>query len=426
MTETLYRSENLLVRTVPAGDESIWAVTFDHYRNEGGLDREGFGEEFLRERGISAIHFLCRGNDWYQYDDLLTACAAARTRLCGVRRVATYGSSMGAYAAIRMADALGATAVLALAPQYSIDPAKVPWERRWLQDGADIAWRKEIDGPIRFAAIPYVVFDPISDDLRHVEQIERDIAIHRIAIPFGRHPVTTYLSDTGLLAPLTLSVLTGEGDPIGLMRAGRARRKTSAFYLAELARAQPASRLKTAAALARRSVEIAESPLALLSLAQINTRSGLHEEAYAVFERIMEITGRDASYIYPYAEARHAGGDLAGALALAAEIIEALPGRAHLFNWQAGFLLESGNQEGAIASLCKAVALDPRQDYIERLKAALAFGSEPVAPSPPPPRLSAAAWFWRRFLRRARRQGRSSLRTLSIATATAPWRRVKG
>jgi tetratricopeptide (TPR) repeat protein len=426
MTETLYRSENLLVRTVPAGDESIWAVTFDHYRNEGGLDREGFGEEFLRERGISAIHFLCRGNDWYQYDDLLTACAAARTRLCGVRRVATYGSSMGAYAAIRMADALGATAVLALAPQYSIDPAKVPWERRWLQDGADIAWRKEIDGPIRCAAIPYVVFDPISDDLRHVEQIERDIAIHRIAIPFGRHPVTTYLSDTGLLAPLTLSVLTGEGDPIGLMRAGRARRKTSAFYLAELARAQPASRLKTAAALARRSVEIAESPLALLSLAQINTRSGLHEEAYAVFERIMEITGRDASYIYPYAEARHAGGDLAGALALAAEIIEALPGRAHLFNWQAGFLLESGNQEGAIASLCKAVALDPRQDYIERLKAALAFGSEPVAPSPPPPRLSAAAWFWRRFLRRARRQGRSSLRTLSIATATAPWRRVKG
>lgn len=403
MVATLYCSDNLRVRTVPAGGSSVWAVTFDHYRNEGGLDRQGFGEDFLRQHGISAVHFLCRGNDWYQYDDLPLACAAVRAHLRGAERIATYGSSMGAYAAIRMADALGADAVLALAPQYSIDPAKVPWERRWLQDGANIQWIDAIDGPIRCAATPYVAFDPISDDLYHVEQIERDIAIHRIAIPFGRHPVTTYLSDTGLLAPLTLSVLTGEGDPIGLMRAGRPRRKTSAFYLAELARAQPATRLSTAARLAQRAVDIAESPLALLSLAQIQSKSGLHDDAYAVFERIMQITDRDASYIYPYAEARHVGGDLAGAIALAAEMIEAMPGRAHLLNWQAGFLLESGDQEAAIVSLCSAIALDPRSDYIGRLKEAVLSGLPPLASPPRPPRVAGFAWLWRRCARLIRR-----------------------
>lgn len=390
--EILHRSDNLLVRTVPAGDGSVWAVTFDHYRNEGGLEREGFGEEFLQQHGISAVHFLCRGNDWYQYDDLTAACAAVRRYLQGARRIATYGSSMGAYAALRMADALGATAVLALTPQYSIDPAKVPWERRWLQDGADIDWREEIDGPIRCTAIPYVVFDPVSDDVHHVERIEQDIAIQRIAIPFGRHPITTYLSDTGLLAPLALSVVNGEGDPVSLMWAGRARRKTSSFYLAELARAQPDSRLRTAAALAKRSVEIAESPLALLSLAQINSKSGCHGQAYDVFDQIMELTGREASYIYPYAEARYAGGDLSGALALAAEIIGLLPGRAHLFNWQAGFLLEVGDRGAAIASLETAVELDPRPEYIERLREMIA--SEPDPP-PPSPRRTLTR-FWRR------------------------------
>ena len=384
--DIIHHTENMLVRTVRAGDSSIWAITFDHYRNEGGFDRQGFGEDFLQQCGISAVHFLCRGNDWFQYEDLLQACATVRQYVAGADRVTAYGSSMGAYAALRMADAVGAKAVLALAPQYSIDPKKVPWEQRWLQDGARIQWREEIDGPIRCRSVPYIVYDPRSDDLGHVELIEQDIPIHKIAIPFGRHPITTYLADTNLLRPLTLSVMRDDGDPNALMHAGRIRRKTSSFYLGELARAQPASRLKTAMTLAKRSVAIAESPLALLSLAQIKSRIGLHGEAYSVFDRIMELTNREASYVYPYAEARYAGGDLAGALALAAEVIKLLPDRAHLLNWQAGFLLELGQKEAAIASLRKAIALDPQLVYIERLKAF-------TAPSPkPPPAPFKSAW----------------------------------
>jgi tetratricopeptide (TPR) repeat protein len=372
----LYASENLLVRAVPTPDEGRWVVTFDHYRNDGGLERSGFGEDFLQTSGISAIHFLCRGNDWYQYEDIQAACAAARRRISAASWVVTYGSSMGAYAALRFADAVGAHAVLALAPQYSVDPSKVPWELRWLQHGATIRWRPEVDGLIRCMAKTYVVFDPTGDDLRHVLRIEEDVVVHRIAIPHGGHPVTTYLADTNLIQPLLLSVLAGE-DAIEFMRSARNARKKSSFYLAELARAQPQQRPRAAMVLARKAVGIAETPLALLSLADAYVRMGWHHEAFSIFERIVEQTGRDASYIYPYAEACLAAGDLRAALALAEEMVATCPGIAHLLNWLGQMLWDAGRREEAISKLRQATEIDPQPDYMRRLEAFIALSSPP-------------------------------------------------
>ena len=73
---------------------------------------------------------------------------AARAAVPEGARVMTYGSSMGGYAALRFARALRADAILALSPQYSIDPAVVPWEDRWRQDGARIAWLPALAGPL--------------------------------------------------------------------------------------------------------------------------------------------------------------------------------------------------------------------------------------------------------------------------------------
>lgn len=382
----LYRSGNLSVRAAPAADRVTWVVTFDHYHNDSDLDRPGFGEEFLASYGISAIHFVCKGNDWFQYDDMMQACRTARAALFEARRILAYGSSMGAYAAIRFADLIGAHAVLALAPQYSIDPAKVPWETRWLQDGTRIRWREALDGSIRCKPVPFLIYDPMGNDLRHADRIAQDIAILRIPLPLSGHPVTTYLSDTGLLHPLLLAAIDPDGDPVGTIRAGLKRRKTSSFYLAELARAQPAWRLRTGMALAQRAVALQEAPLSLLALAQLNSRTGQHPEAAWAFERIMALTDRDPSYIYPYAEARYAAGDLTGALALAEETIAGYPDRSHLLNWQAGFLWETGARAEAIAALERAVALDPNPAYAERLAEFRRMWAAENVPSPTPKR----------------------------------------
>ncbi len=382
----LYRSGNLSVRTAPAADRATWVVTFDHYHNESDLDRPGFGADFFATQGISAIHFVCKGNDWFQYDDMMQACRAARAALFEASRILAYGSSMGAYAAIRFADLVGAHAVLALAPQYSIDPAKVPWETRWLQDGARIRWREALDGPIRCKPVPCLVYDPMGEDLRHADRIAQDIAVQRIPVPLSGHPVTTYLCDTGLLQPLLLAAIDPEGDPAAHIRAGLKRRKTSSFYLGELARAQPAWRLRTGMALAQRAVALQEQPLALLALAQLNSRAGLHPEAAWAFERIMTLTGRDPSYVYTYAEARYAAGDLAGALTLAEEVIAGFPGRSHLLNWQAGYLWEAGARAAAVAALERATELDTNPSYAERLAEFRRMLAKGDAPRPAPKR----------------------------------------
>ena len=115
---------------------------------------------------------------------------------------------MGGYAAIRFADAAGANVVLALSPQYSIDPQKMPSETRWLQDSQRIAWRPEIDGRIICGVRPVVVFDPLEDG-DQVAKIQDDIDIWPIRLPYVSHPASTYLAETGLLKVLVLQTRRG-------------------------------------------------------------------------------------------------------------------------------------------------------------------------------------------------------------------------
>ena len=67
MTEILYRSDRLEVRRVAAGDGRRQVVTFDSYHEPLGMDRPGFGEAFFQNEGITAIHVMSHGNDWFQY-----------------------------------------------------------------------------------------------------------------------------------------------------------------------------------------------------------------------------------------------------------------------------------------------------------------------------------------------------------------------
>src|SRR5690606_30202022 len=143
----------------------------DNYGIGHGFDRPGFGEEFLRNAGISAIHVMGVREDWYQYPEMPAAMQAVRQATAGAERVMTYGSSMGGYAALRFADAAGANAVLAISPQYSIDPKKMPFETRWHQESQRIQWRPEIDGRIVCDSYPVIVFDPIEDGCQ-VERVQ--------------------------------------------------------------------------------------------------------------------------------------------------------------------------------------------------------------------------------------------------------------
>lgn len=367
--DELYRSENLVVRRVPAQDQSRWVVTFDNYSIGHGFDREGFGEAFLKQYGVSAIHVMGVREDWYQYPDMEAALEAVRAATTGAR-VMTYGSSMGAYAAIRFADRVGAQAALALSPQYSVDPRKAPFEKRWPADGRRIQWRAELDGPIRCSIRPTIVYDPASDDRLHRDLIAGDISLEEVALPYSGHPAATYLMETGLLTSLVFGVLEGTADARTFRREGRRRRTTSTAYLCSLSERQPGSRQATAIALARRA--LAQSPtsaIAAVTLARHLTAAGLHEEAVALHRRNVEMTDRYFIYLVAYADALIAAGDAASALEIALEVMsgEEAQRMAHLNGWLGLIAWAAGERARATTAMSKAVDLDPTNMEYRRL-----------------------------------------------------------
>lgn len=371
MPEHIYRSETLLVRrnAVPGCDR--WVVTFDHYDIGLGHGREGFGESFLQASGISAIHVLGRGNDWYQYPDIFAAAAVVRAAIAGATRRVAYGSSMGGYAALRLADAVGADAVFALSPQWSIDPAIAPWENRWLQDAHRIRWMSALDGPLRCAASSVLVYDPRQPhDRRHAEQIAGDVAAHLLPVPYCQHPATTFLAETGLLGMMLGDMLHDRFDAPAMTARIRAGRSRSAVYLGALAERQPRVRPRTALALVCRA-RIANPALDLgkLSLARVLMRTGNHAAALAVHRSLVAKVNRLPIYLVPFAEALASAGGGIEACAIADEVVTAQPDVGHLRNWYATMLWRQGERTAAITQLAEAVALDPRDRlYRRRLK----------------------------------------------------------
>lgn len=382
----LFRSDNVLVRSVPAEDVSRWVVTFDNYGIGQGFDRLGFGEAFLRKVGVSAIHVMGCREDWYQYPEMAEAMAVVRGATAGAHRVMTYGSSMGGYAAIRFADAVGADAVLALSPQYSIDPLKVPFETRWRQEAERIEWRPEIDGAINCACAPIIVFDPLGVDGRHVDLIAAETAVQRFPLRYSGHPSTTFLSELGLLEPLALQALSGELD-VEAFRAEALRQKAQCpAYLSRLAELQPAWRAGLALDLARRACALGPTNhAALATLAALQSRSGDHDQALANYNTLSNVTDRAPNYLVLHAQALADAGRLEDACVLAREVVEAQPDAANLWAWLAHIEWRLGAHDAAMAAIERAIRLFPTQAEYQAQREQYLI-CRPVEREAPPPK----------------------------------------
>lgn len=374
--DELYRSENLVVRRIPAADVDRWVVTFDHYAIGHGFDRPGFGEAYLQAQGISAIHVMGRAEDWYQYPDTLAALATVRAALASASRIVTYGSSMGAYAALRFADAVGATDILALSPQYTIEARAAPQEQRWTQDAKRIRWRPEFNGSISTTAHAVVIFDPTGPDRWHGERIEADLGRRAIRLPHSAHPVTTYLAEIGLLGPLIEDVLAGRFDARAFRNEARRRRTGNGIYLGELAAAQPQRRTALALELARKAVDASPGNYhARISLARLLSREGRHDEALTMIEGVVRDSDRGLTYIIDYANALVLAGRVAEARPIVDETLSRTQDVAHLHAWAAHILWLNDERASARTLIRRAVVLDPGNTPYLRAMIDYSFGA---------------------------------------------------
>ena len=254
-TTELFRSDDLLVKRVGGYSPEACVVTFASFTDHRTLDRAGFGEHFLRTREIDAIHVLSRENDWYQYPEIPEAMAAIHAATRPYARVVTYGSSMGAYAAIRLAGLVGAHSAISLSPQFSIDPAITPFEYRWEEASHRFrpVWERTLPFPQLEQA--YVAYDPGDLDAKHLALLGRKFEFTHVKLPGAGHPVTGYLVELDLLESMVQQACRGPIDVPALTAAAWEQRRRSPQYFAVLAtrvrkRSQRIEMLQEAARLA--------------------------------------------------------------------------------------------------------------------------------------------------------------------------------
>ena len=263
--EEIYRSADLLVRARVGANSSFCIVTFHSYTDERTLEREGFGEDFLASRGVNAIHVIERDNYWFLLPDIEQALHAAAKVAQRFDHVYSYGSSMGAYAAIRFGGFAGATQAIALSPQFSVDPRVVPFENRWGPDAAKLNYEMEHRLARRgFVASADIFYDPTDQDARHVELLRECLEVREIHLPQCGHPVTGFLSDVGLLQRAVLEAAQGVLDASAFERDARAKRETSPQYFAMLALrgSHPSEKLE----LMRKAYELAPRDVGYITL----------------------------------------------------------------------------------------------------------------------------------------------------------------
>jgi hypothetical protein len=233
-TSILFRGKHYVVRCLDIDPAADIIVCFEYWKPEPTLEGEFAGEGFFRHRGINAIGVMAARNCWYQEDEILTVIAHIR-RAANGRRLIGYGGSMGGYALINFADLLGLYSLVAIIPQFSIDAARAPYEKRWRAEAAAIDFKYD-----RIADVPrltrgYLVFDPWCVDGKHAADIQKTHGLTEIRVYCGGHAQFLLLQQLDMLSNMLLDMFASGFDPARFRRDFRARRRTSAAYWLGLA-----------------------------------------------------------------------------------------------------------------------------------------------------------------------------------------------
>lgn len=184
--------------------EGVSVICFDEIN--GGLNKKGFGTDFLMKNGIDSFFISHAKKSFFQglsEKDILKHLSPHIDK----RKVFTFGASLGGYAAIYYSDILGAKAI-SFSPRCSIDPLyehankfEVTFRHQALNE--KILVNRETS--------PIVVVDPeIAPDKKFLDQRILPLYesnIHLIELPGATHHTARALSRQGLLKDFVLNII---------------------------------------------------------------------------------------------------------------------------------------------------------------------------------------------------------------------------
>lgn len=369
MAYEVFRSDDFVARAVVGFNSQICVVTFDSYSDTRSLERPGFGQHFLEQHGIDAIHVIARANEWYQHDEILEICRAIAAITRTYERVYTYGSSMGGYAAIRFGERVHARAAVALSPQFSVDKAVVPFEHRWKGDAERITFAVERRKADSFAPLAYVSYDPFDLDRRHVELFRLKTKLIEFVIPHGGHPVTGFLAEAGVLGEFVLSVVNERFDLSALQRSAHAARKRSAQFWSVLSERTHNPKIRTA--LAKRALSLSPQDVVYhFKYARILAQNENFSEAEAIFNEAVKHHPSNAVLLYSMSEMYEWRGDIKEALSVMRRLVEAHPD-AHIYDHRLAYLTNRyrvSNVVDNVSHLARRSFRQPFNALVRRLR----------------------------------------------------------
>lgn len=273
------------VVAVECGPSDRVIVTFQGFSDGLEQERTGFGESFFEKHGITAYHFIHKHNLWYGFPEMEQALDLVKRHIPAGCSIITYGASMGGYAAVRSSGLLQASKVIAFSPQYSVDPALTPWEKRWSR-----AIQHCTHSMDRLAINPdaeiFLFYDPGTDDGRHALLISQQGLCRHIPMPYSGHFSITMLHQMGMLEKTLLQLIDGTFDVTAARNEIEQNSEKSAHFLTNKAHALPFRAKKQRLALLYQAVELGEAePEFELYLGKTLVSYGRWSEAKQIYDR---------------------------------------------------------------------------------------------------------------------------------------------
>lgn len=263
---TIFEDEHVSVYSSPAPgvkSRDVLVISYSPMNHDfGGKGIPARGA--LHSSGFDVVGIIARQNNWYPQASMVRAAEALRDLLRGYSCTVAYGSSMGGYAAIKYSALMGCDSVLSLAPQASIAPDDVPWDKRFSQHFSGALHQGMKISASDLAGMHYIVADPmLAVDLRHFHDVESLRPDRTFLVPayFCDHYVVNPIASRTTIAAMFAAVL--EGDVETVRRVYRKARKESAYYRGSLMSALALRRLaqgRLDSALAASDVAVASMP----------------------------------------------------------------------------------------------------------------------------------------------------------------------
>ncbi len=220
-----YDDDDIRVVFQPGGSDLLLVTFGDAVTLAHGLT---FAADALaRKHDLACLGFIAHRPNWYPVPAMRRALPHVAYTLKSFQRRLLYGSSMGGYAALKHARLLGATDVMALAPQWSIDVAECApeapgYQECFVSSMAGMGIRAE-DMAGRIA----IFLDPgLASDMWHMRAIVRRSPEAQVFdVHCTDHHTVSALAGSDAMWAIMRAWL--DGDPADVVRSLNRRRRRS-------------------------------------------------------------------------------------------------------------------------------------------------------------------------------------------------------